>query len=969
LFLSINWNIIFSEEKSGKHEETVLDEKIYERFLGKIFTKYNEHYLDNTIKRWNRWTASKKKNIAVSKEVPFSFVIEVSQISEKAQVIKAKLGAKTSLLENNSLLLKLAILYHIQGDLYKAKQAYLDYFSASKEHPEWQKAIIQYAFLLIQMKSNQEAFYELNKLIGKYETSFYVDIGKIILSDIYYRKKEYIKGLKLLQEINPSNKSNNLFFYSALRASAMFLEKKLYLDALKKVRFLLRKQDTLRSNPQDNKLLHATEMISSVILYKSGHSRLLHQIIDDKDFYPANAQIVYFLARINCGRERISKCISAYESLLRRFPYEEDTPSYHLELLGHLKKLSDPFGYVNHKQKVAYYYQPGSVWSSKQKNTKVKEKAHKIAWVAGYEVANYHYKMALKTKRADKYLLASNFYSGLLNNYSSVPKEYKKKKEGVAYALINSLFLGHSYQKAKMETKRWIKEFSNKELQKKVAFILVQATYNLFKNMEEDLKRQKTKAGKLPKKAEELISAVDNYQKMFPKDIDGYKINLIAAEVLEQCGSTSRARIYLSKNFNENVPVPVLQSSVRRFLVSHIQEKKPDQVFSWSGKLLQNTAVQKSGMTKELLNIHGSALKELAIIFEQEKKIEKLIQMYIQFSENFVKHKFAKSFLSNAVRLAMQYSFYSKTIYAAKLYNRNYPPSLKNLSILAKAYEELCLFKRASDIYSTLYNQFPKEPEGKVALEKLIELQEGLGLYLQAAYNLEKYLSFISASSKKGTSLLIRTGNLFYQGKSYLKAVVYYAKAAKFELTDRQKAIVRLGKYKSYLGMKKIKRAKLALNQLLSGLQSLTQEALSQDQILQKILVEGYYQKIKNFRQDFIKRRVLRRKHRGIRQLTAKEKDLTQIISGEMLGKALLYAKENNKISIEEELRLLYQNLNNDYLSILEVKGLVSKENFPLMQERLDKLSKKLMVYQKSLTISKTIRGKLFREKDLLYQN
>ena len=476
-----------------------------------------------------------------------------------------------------------------------------------------------------------------------------------------------------------------------------------------------------------------------------------------------------------------TKAISAFKRLLKEAPHRERNP----QIYGKLVTLYDQ---VNKQDDVVkslvsmhgLYGVKTSVWiKAHEKNKELrKEASEKVDKLMHRYGALYHQR-GQKSKRNGDLKTAIKIYQSYLQHYSKNENAYQ-----IRYYLATLYEHFKMYEPASDEYLRVAKLSKKGKHFKEAAVNAVSAMHTLVQRKKWAKLPPLGKVKKpilVPREKKKLVSVIDSYVELLPKEKVGYPMRFTAADVYFKHGHYDIALQRYEKIVHEIPKSKEGKIALDKVLSFHTTRSEWPLVMKKARGFLKVKGLQGK-KEKALITSHlKNAVFKQAVQFAEKKKHLEAARLFVSFQKEFPKDKAADKALFNASTNYYKIAEVDEALKVDKLLLKQYPKSPLRADVnlnIGKTYEGIANYSEAAKYYAMFSKNFRRDKRASAALFNAAIFYRGLKQYEVSLKYFTQFIRFYP-KHKSLSDAMFEVAQISEKLKKYANAVSYYEKYLK----------------------------------------------------------------------------------------------------------------------------------------------------------------------------------------------
>lgn len=637
---------------------------------------------------------------------------------------------------------------HRESELYRSETMRL-YETILREYPAYDRkdeVLFNLAYNLYETGKRDGAVKRYEELLKGYPGSKFVPDTYVQLGNHYFEVANVLEKAKTYYEkaFNSNNqkiKSYALYKLAWCDYNAGEIEKGL--GKLQQTVDLSEKQgkegNLLKNEALNDSIRMFTELnrADDAIAYYTKHAGKKKRI-----------NLIGKLAYSLQGAGHHDNSIKSFRYLLNDNPLAEAAPDFQQAIIKSYEGLRQRENVKTEVKKLAALYRPGSTWwKANESKKEVLRNGFNVAEEAMRTTVTEYHQEAQKTKQVETYRLARDIYKEYVDGFASAEDE--------AFVADQAFNLKFYYAEILWALEEWepaakqydgvvsfrvpnrpeAKEASNEKYRQTAAYNSILAYDKLVKiergliqksdlkegqKVDETKKKDKVeKTGKVAKRSakeleekpltafeQQLVSACDKYNQMFPKNPDEVDVAYQAAVIFYDKNHFVDAARRFGDIVNKYPEEKRSQEAADLSMAVLDEKEEWLELNILSRQFKANTKLTKPGteFAKRVTNIvEGSQYKYIdEVVYKKEKDPKKASRLFLAFVEEFPKSENADRALTYAMIIAREAYELDKAVSIGERVLKEYPLSIFDLKVkasLAYLYEKMANFEKSATMY------------------------------------------------------------------------------------------------------------------------------------------------------------------------------------------------------------------------------------------------------------------------------
>lgn len=587
-----------------------------------------------------------------------------------------------------------------------------------------------------------------NQLIEKYPNSDIAGDAYASLGDFYFDRNDFRNAQKYFGKAKRYKRSKR-YLWAIFKLGWCSYNLGNQKEALKYWKSLV---STAKRNRSDNTAQQLKEEALRDMVYAFADLRQIEQAIA---YYKANGgtrhigPFLTLLAQILADQGEFSDSIKVLKRFQAVLPYDEGGPDAQKEIVSLNGALGRYKTLWKELDRFVFLYGMKSKWAKRNKKDLVVETQNTIKDQLLYWASLTHQK-AIKDDNRKLNLEAKKGYLLFLKHFAK-----SNEATGVKYYLGDIEYYLKNYQQAgryyldiaaggrAKATRYDLAKKKNVNIHKEVSIYMVNSFVKDFEAEFKVLKKRKpnfSKPKQLSKRAQNYIAACNRYTKWYPKDIKRVKsCDTGIANIYYHSGRQKEAVAYLKRLAIKYPKAKEGPESIELLIPMMANDRKA--LLNLSYGFLKIPEYRSGKMGVKLRSLQRGAEKEA---IGQEKDSLKRAQAYEAQAKKYPKDPDVDKLWYNAAIDYIKAGAIPQAINAYLVIVKKFPKKEQardSLLQVAKIYERLLEFDKASVYFLDFHKRYPKEKEAPAALSKACELQ--------LALNTSKALSICNAFANR----------------------------------------------------------------------------------------------------------------------------------------------------------------------------------------------------------------------------
>ncbi len=448
------------------------------------------------------------------------------------------------------------------------------------------------------------------------------------------------------------------------------------------------------------------------------------------------------LGGIYVDQGRNEKAIEVYARLLKEAPTRTNNPNIHASLVALYERTNNPKAVYDTLKDMNQLYVKGSPWTVKNgRNEALVAEASKTVEFHLHRQGTLLHQNGQKTKNKNMQAVAAGIYEVYLESFASNPNAYE-----IRYYLADILFEFEKYEQASFHYSKVAQDRPKDGKYLKDAALAAVTSLNkadaLVKHPKLPPAGQVPQPMAIPKVKTQLVTAIDNYVGLLPKEKDGFPMRFTAAQVFFDYGHYDKAMERFAKITEEIPTSKQAEVSIKLILGFYSDRQDWASVITWAQRFKGSKTVVDAGHGKTINDMLKAALFNRALAVEKSKNYTAAAEAFIAFHSEFPQDINADIALYNASLNYYRIGEIEKALAAGKKVLDDYPNSKTTADILVtsgETYESIANFPEAASYYQRFAVSFPNDNRASTALFNAAILNKGLQKYDEAVALLQRF--------------------------------------------------------------------------------------------------------------------------------------------------------------------------------------------------------------------------------------
>ncbi len=501
------------------------------------------------------------------------------------------------------------------------------------------------------------------------------------------------------------------------------------------------------------------------------------------------------LGQIYMDQGKNDQAILVFQRLLREKPERDGNLETHKKVIELYDLTNNIAASVSELHKMHKLYLGQGQWASAhQQDKKMLDAARHVVDITTHRYGAIFHQRGQKAKSSEYLKYAADVYALYLSSFPNSDSAYD-----IRYYLADILFEFKKYESASDNYMIVAKAQPIGKHRKEAAENAVGALNQLVQSEKWPKLPplgQVTKPIEIPAPKRKLITAIDQYIEMLPREKNGESMRFTAAEILFEHGHYPEALGRFDR-ITQEIPTSKQAKAAVKITLGYYAEKEDwqkviltAQIFSKREKLLD------VDLKKYTLALLKTAMFKNALALEKASQHDRAAQAFLDYQKEFPVDTSADRALYNAMLNFNRVSRVPEALAAGNLLLANYPKSElvpDTLAQVGSTYEALAKFADAAQVYRRLAISYPKDPRAPHALYNSGTLYRGLRDIAQAT---ESFTTFVRAypNSPIASEALLDLATLYEREGRLKEAIQAYNEYEQKFTGDRELSLFAMAK-------------------------------------------------------------------------------------------------------------------------------------------------------------------------------
>ena len=500
------------------------------------------------------------------------------------------------------------------------------------------------------------------------------------------------------------------------------------------------------------------------------------------------------LADVFYGQARYDRAIAAWKFLIVLEPKHREAPRYQMKIVDSWVALEQHEQALAAAKELAKTYGPSGEWAKAQKESEAsKQVKAEIEETLANLAKRFHgeaqaYEQTAKRPDVAQFKRAADLYAFYLSQYGDSPRaqELRFLRAEILYFKLNQLEeAGDEYLKVGKQKPMGPR---NKD-----ALLKAMAAYEKLRPKEQQGKKRKVTAADT-----KFAEAIDAFATEFPADREVVGVIYRNGQMFFDYGDYDNAIKRFGLIVTKYPDDPNAGAAGDRILEALAKGEDYGNIEEWAKKLKSARAFQSPQEQKRLDDIIAQAIGKVAEKQVKDKKYQEAAETFLRAAKEYPRDKSAPHHLFSA---GVVLETGAQPVRAAET---------KAAFAAGRTYEQMAYFDKAADAYSNLAYKYPNDAKSEDALFNVAILREALG-DTKAAIQATNDYARRYPNSKEVADIEFRIGSVYADADDHNKAVAAFQQYVRKNPKSVRsvEAWMRIGR--EYLALKQGKNADDAL--------------------------------------------------------------------------------------------------------------------------------------------------------------
>lgn len=448
------------------------------------------------------------------------------------------------------------------------------------------------------------------------------------------------------------------------------------------------------------------------------------------------------LGNIYMDQGKNDKAIAVFQRLIKELPSRDGNLTTHTKILELYDLTNNIPAVVAELHKMHQVYLGSGVWAQYHQNDKKKlDEARRVVELNTHRYGAIFHQRGQKSKSEQYLRHAADVYALYLTTFGASENAYE-----IRFYLAEILFDFKKFETASDNYMIVAKAKQDGKYRKQAAFNAVGALNQLVHSVKWPAPPPLGKVQnplEIPSPKQKLISAIDQYVEMLPKEKDGEPMRFTAAQIYFEYGHYPEAMVRFERITVDIPATKQARSSVKVILGFYSEKEDWPKVIAAAQGFAKREKLLDAELKKYIVDLLRTAMFKSALAYEKAEKYERAAQAFVEYQKEFPQDASADRALYNAMLNYFKVSRVTDAVTVGNLLLSSYSKSSlvpDTLASLATTYEALAKFNEAAQAYRKLAMNYLKDPRSPNALYNAAILYKGLKDINQAVQSLEAFI-------------------------------------------------------------------------------------------------------------------------------------------------------------------------------------------------------------------------------------
>ncbi len=677
-----------------------------------------------------------------------------------------------------------------QAELLKSTDAFRKLVKEFPQHPRTDAALYSLAKTLLLLENDNAVLY-FDQLVNQHKDSLLLADTYLALGEFYFYKQDMEKAktnYKAAMEASKGklDKEQKVYPFAVYKLGWAYYNSKAKSDkdtlenidkGIAAFKLAIKISEKDKDNPGNFNLRQ--EAINDLIMVYAETEKIdeameyFSRIGEKESFY----DMLERLGNIYEDNGENSKSIDVFSRLLSESPTRPRNPDIHAKLA----KLYDttmnvPALVDTMKRMKALYVDPSSKWIVANTSNKVAldeavEKTRKNI----HRYGTLYHQQGQKTKKQPMLAASAELYKLYLATFPKTEEAYELR-----YYLADIYFQFEQFENAADEYYTVTQERpKDGKYIKESAFNSVVA----IKKIDEASTYQKlpplgqvSTAVPLPRVKQKLVTMIDNYAVLLPKEKEGFPMRYTAAMTWFEYGHYPEA-LKRFEGIGTDIPESTQgKSAVKMILTFYAERKDWENLVKYSKKYYENPKIVATSLKDDLIKAMKTGVFNLALQQNKENKLAEAAKTFESFQQQFPTDESADAALYNASTDYYKLAKVEDALRVGNLLLKEYPKSKLAPKVtldMAQTNESLADFEQAARLYKYYGLNFSKEADSIKALFNAATLYRGLKDFPESISLYKKFIQ-LHGKDELSKSAVLQIAEMNELNRNWSEATQYY---------------------------------------------------------------------------------------------------------------------------------------------------------------------------------------------------
>ncbi|HET9241552.1 MAG TPA: tetratricopeptide repeat protein [Oligoflexus sp.] len=692
---------------------------------------------------------------------------------------KTKKGAEPQLTTKSS-----------QAELLKSTEAFRKLVKEFPKHPRTDAALYSLAKTLLLLENDNAVLY-FNQLVNQHKDSMLLADTYLALGEFYFYKHDMEKAKDNYKNAMEASKGKpdkeaKVYPFAVYKLGWAYYNSKVKSDketmenvdkgiAAFKLAIKIAEKD--KDSPGNFNLRQ--EAINDLIMVYAETEKIdeameyFNRIGEKESFY----DMLERLGNIYEDNGENTKAIDVFGRLLAESPTRPRNPEIHAKLAKLYDTTLNAAALVdNMKRMKALYVDAGSKWIAANATKKdVLDEAVEKTRKNIHRYGTLYHQQGQKLKKKPMLATAAELYKLYLATFPKTEDAYELR-----YYLADIYFQFEQFENAADEYYTVTQERpKDGKYLKESAFNAVVA----IKKIDEATTYQKlpplgqvSKPIPLPRVKQKMVTMIDNYAALLPKEKEGFPMRYTAAMTWFEYGHYPEG-LKRFESIGMDIPDTTQgKSAIKMILTFYAERKDWENLVRYSKKYYDNKAIVATSLKDDLIKAMKTGVFSLGLQQNKENKLAEAAKTFESFQSQFPQDESADAALYNASTAYYKLAKVEDALRVGHLLLKEYPKSklAPKVSLdMAQTNESLADFDQAAKLYKYYGLNFSKEADSVKALYNAATLYRGLKDYPESINLYKKFISLHGKDNLARTAVL-QIAEMNELNKTWGEATQYY---------------------------------------------------------------------------------------------------------------------------------------------------------------------------------------------------